>query len=371
MEAAAKFCTGCGIPLQSEHPDQPGYTPAATMQKDKPVCKRCFRIRHYNEVAPTAVDEAEFVRIVSDIGKQKALVIKVIDLFDFSGSWINNLRDYIGANPVILVANKADLLPRQTNLQNVEEWLRREVEKKGIVLKGIALVSAGKGLHIEKVKTLIEKYANDRDIYVVGTANVGKSTLINRLIGQFGEAGEVGLTTSRYPGTTLSAVQVAIPHYSHPVIDTPGIMTRHRLTDLVCPNCLKLITPDKTINPRVYQLNERQTLFLGGLARIDFVSGGRQSFVCYVANQLYIHRTKLENADEIYQRHVGEILVPPCADCGDHLRELVTHKFMFNPGPEMDIVISGLGWITLQGEACEVHVHVPRGVNVSKRGSII
>jgi len=41
----------------------------------------------------------------------KVLVVKIVDLFDFSGSWIENFRDIIGANPIVLVANKVDLLP--------------------------------------------------------------------------------------------------------------------------------------------------------------------------------------------------------------------------------------------------------------------
>lgn len=371
MDQILKTCTGCGAPLQTEFPDQPGFAPASTFEKEHPVCRRCFRIKHYNEIAPVAIHNDEFVSIVSEIGKKKALVVKVVDLFDFSGSWIENLRQYIGKNPVLLVANKADLLPKQTNMEKVERWLRKEVEKKGIQLEQVILISARKGINVERVKTFIEKYAKERDVYVVGTANVGKSTLINRLIKNFSDESAVELTTSRYPGTTLSTVEVTIPNYTHQIIDTPGIMTSHRLTDLVCPDCLKQITPDKVIDPKVYQLNSEQTLFVGGLVRFDFIRGERQSFVCYFANQLEIHRTKLENADDLYKRHVGELLQPPCGNCGDHLKELIPHHYTFKDGLNTDIVISGLGWISVRGTACELRLHVPRGVQVQLRPSFI
>ena len=39
--------------------------------------------------------------------------------------------------------------------------------------------------------------------------------------------------------------------------------------------------PKKEIKQRVYQLNEAQTLFFGGLARIDYVSGGKRPLVCF------------------------------------------------------------------------------------------
>ncbi|BCJ88555.1 ribosome biogenesis GTPase YqeH [Effusibacillus dendaii] len=364
-------CRGCGIQLQTEHPDRPGYAPASAMTKETPICRRCFRIKHYSEVSSVSVLNDDFIRIVSEIGEKEAFVLKVVDLFDFSGSWIDNLRKYIGNNPLFLVANKVDLLPKQTNLEKASRWLQREVEKKEIQLAGTALVSAVKGIGIERVKTAIERHANMRDVYVVGTANVGKSTLINRLIGLFGETGDVELTTSRFPGTTLSAVRVEIPNYIHPLIDTPGILTNHRLTDLVCAKCLKLIVPDRTIDPRVFQLNSQQTLFFGGLARFDFLSGERQPFVCYVANQLEIHRTKLENADSLYEKHVGGLLAPPCDQCGNHLRDWIVHKLQLKKGQSTDIVISGLGWIAVHGDGCQVNVHVPRGVDVSLRPSVI
>ena len=53
-----------------------------------------------------------------------------------------------------------------------------------------------------------------------------------------------------------------------------------------------------------YQLNSQQTLYFGGLARLDFITGERTSLVCYFHRRLQIHRTKLEKADELYNRHM-------------------------------------------------------------------
>ncbi len=55
----------------------------------------------------------------------------------------------------------------------------------------------------------------------------------------------------------------------------------------------------------VFQLNEEQTLFFSGLARFDYVSGGRRAFYLSLSNRLTIHRTKLEKADELYKNHAG------------------------------------------------------------------
>ena len=53
--------------------------------------------------------------------------------------------------------------------------------------------------------------------------------------------------------------------------DTPGIINHHQMAHYVRNRDLKIITPKKEIKPKVFQLNSEQTLFLGGLARFDFI----------------------------------------------------------------------------------------------------
>jgi len=74
-------------------------------------------------------------------------------------------------------------------------------------------------------------------------------------------------------------------------------------------------------------LNPEQTLFLGGLARFDFIQGERSSFIAYVANDVAIHRTKLTKANEFYEKHVGGLLQPPRADEVADFPELVRFEF--------------------------------------------
>lgn len=366
-------CSGCGIDIQTEEPEQPGYAPLNTIvEREYPVCRRCYRIKHYSEVAPVALDNAGFQKILRDIGTRPALVVKVVDLFDFAGSWVKDINKYVGKNPIILVANKADLLPRSTNWDKVENWLRHEVTKQGVKVDDVILISAKKRVEIDNVKASIESRIGNKHVYVVGTANVGKSTLINGLLQLLGEEENAELTTSRYPGTTLSTIRIDLPNHPGQIIDTPGIMTTHRLTDLVSPKALRMITPETYINPKTYQLNDQQTLFLGGLCRFDYVEGPRQGFTVYAANQLEVHRTKLDNAEELYERHIGTLLQPPTDDCAPELRDLVKHSFTIKSGHPQDVVVSGLGWVTVRGQhRTQVTVHAPRGVDVHLRRALI
>ena len=108
---------------------------------------------------------------------------------------------------------------------------------------------------------------NGKDVYVVGCTNVGKSTFINRIIKEVTGEGDM-ITTSHFPGTTLDIIKIPLED-GKALIDSPGIINHHQMAHFVDKKDLKVITPKKEIKPKVFQLNEGQTLFFGGLARFD------------------------------------------------------------------------------------------------------
>lgn len=172
----------------------------------------------------------------------------------------------------------------------------------------VILISAEKNEGIEDLLNAINTLRNNDDVYIVGTTNVGKSTLINKLIERsVGEKNVV--TTSRFPGTTLDMIDIPLDDTSF-MYDTPGVIQEHQMTHYVTEKELKTIMPKKEVKQRVYQLNEGQTLFFGGLARIDYISGGKRPLVCYFSNDLNIHRTKTENANELWRNQLGDVLSP-------------------------------------------------------------
>src|SRR5699024_6800164 len=88
------------------------------------------------------------------------------------------------------------------------------------------------------------------------------------------------------------------------LIDTPGIVNKQQMAHYVSKRDLRVITPSKEVKPRGFQLHDQQTLFFGGLARLDFIKGDKQTFVCYFSQQLFIHRTKLTHADSLYKNQL-------------------------------------------------------------------
>ena len=360
-------CIGCGAPLQSENKNAPGYVPEHNLFRKDVICRRCFRVKNYNEVQDVGMDSEDFLNLLNGLSDRSGIIVNVVDIFDFEGSFINALKRIVGNKKIILVANKLDLLPKQINHRRVKEWLKRSAKKYGLEAEEVVLISAEKGWGIEDLLTAINQNRDHEDVYIVGTTNVGKSTLINKLIElSVGEKDVV--TTSRFPGTTLDMIDIPLDETSF-MYDTPGIIQEHQMTHLVTEKELKTIIPKKEIKQRVYQLNESQTLFFGGLARIDYVSGGKRPLICFFSNDLNIHRTKTEKANELWKNQLGDLLTPPNNVSNFNLKDIKAVRL--ETGKEKrDIMISGLGFITIDSGA-KVIVRVPKNVDVVLRNSIL
>ncbi|WP_204438001.1 ribosome biogenesis GTPase YqeH [Amphibacillus cookii] len=363
------ICQGCGVTVQSENKSLPGYVPSSALNNDMVVCQRCFRLKHYNEIQDVPYTDSDFLKMISQISETKGLIVKIVDIFDFSGSFIDSLHRLTGSdNPIILVGNKLDLLPKSTNLNRLKHWMKKTAADLGLTIQDVFLVSAKTGQGYDQVKEGIEQYRKGQDVYVVGSTNVGKSTFINYLIND-STGTKDAITTSYFPGTTLGFIEIPIDEHAS-LYDTPGVINRGQITHYLTDQDIKKITPNKEIKPRVYQLNQEQTLYIAGLARFDFIKGERQAFVCYFANQLDIHRTKLENAENLYLDHLGDMLSPPTGKGKEQYPALQEKTFKVN-GEKTDIVFPGLGWITLSGSLATITVSTPNDVPVSKRNAII
>lgn len=243
------------------------------LSKKKVLCKRCHGLQNFGTVEeklrpgwteePTLSQE-EFRKLLLPLREKKAVILALVDLFDFSGSVLPELDQIAGDNPVILAANKADLLPSQMGQNRAENWVRRELEHLDVqsianVGGAVRLVSCKTGFGItammEKAKSLAAEM--DCDIYIVGAANAGKSTLVNYLLDEerltkvkgkkrAGNANKWkgSITTSPLPGTTLKFIKIDLGG-GLALYDTPGLLIPGCLTERLTPAELKVVVPKK------------------------------------------------------------------------------------------------------------------------------
>jgi hypothetical protein len=243
------------------------------LSQKKTICKRCHGLQNFGKVDESLrpgwtkeplLSQESFRELLRPIGAKPAVIVALVDLFDFAGSVLPELDNIAGNNPVILAANKADLLPSKMGPTRAENWVRRELEHLGIksLANGggaVRLVScktgAGVAAMLDKARSLAEEM--DCDIYVVGAANAGKSTLLNHILGPSGKKDATGkkragnrnkrkaaVTTSPLPGTTLKFIRTDLGG-GRSLYDTPGLLVPGTLTQLLTPEELKIVVPKR------------------------------------------------------------------------------------------------------------------------------
>ena len=367
------YCIGCGAKLQSEEENKAGYVPSSVLKRpteelEEIYCQRCFRLRHYNEVSDVELTDDDFLTMLNEISAKDALIVNVVDIFDFSGTLITGMQRFAGSNHLIVVGNKADLLPKSLGEGRIRQWMLERLHEVGIRPREVVLTSAKSKESIRAFMEVLDEERNGRDVYIVGSTNVGKSTIINQIINIATDSPDV-ITTSYFPGTTLGSIEIPLEDGKN-IIDTPGIIQRTNLTHHLSRDDLKKVIPQREVKPIVYQLNERQTIFIGGLARFDYLKGSeKQPFVFYNANDLQLHRTKMEKAETLYEKQLGQMLNPPSEYTAKEYPPLKRHQFTIEE--PSDIVVSGLGWVSIHEENTKVAMWAPEGVDVYIRKAII
>lgn len=428
-------CSGCGSTIQTDSDTRPGYVPAKVMEdhlqrqiipeqtegdlehvaegkpkrvdKDKPlVCQRCYRLTHYGSIdaklrvsafpsqktaSPGELSPERFRAVLQKLSGVNAVIIYLVDIFDFHGTFISSLRELVGAkNPIFLAVNKVDLLPSDYNATRVENWVTQECAALSLTdVVGVHLISSTRGMGVNLLLADTMKLAKKRraDIYVVGAANVGKSSFINQIIRlrqrekdrsrgtdkkKRDDSVKGGLTTSVVPGTTLDVIKIPLSS-NVSLFDTPGLMMPHQLTNYLDATDLKMVLPSKNVEKVTVRMGEGKALFIGALATLEVVSGRPFFFTAFFSPLIKIHPGSGEEPEEFMRRHAGGMLTPPSSpEALEKLGEWTAKTFVATgegwKKSCMDIVLSGLGWIAVTGVGeITLRVQVPKGVGVFTR----
>ena len=361
-------CIGCGSILQSTDSKIPGFVPESKLQQpsEDTICRRCFRLKNYNEVLPVSITEDDYVSIISTIGEEDCLIVMLIDIFDIEGSMIPQISRLTNFNDLFIVANKIDLLPKSISKKKVVHRLRKIVADNNLKPVSISLMSAKKNHQIDEIFDEIVERSNGRNIYITGATNVGKSTFINALLKSYADSKKDIITISSTAGTTLDFIK--IPFEDRFIIDTPGLLNDNQITYYLSAKAVKAVTPKKPIRPKTIVLDRDNTLFIGGLARIDYIKGWPMEFQAYVSEFVTVHRTKTVNADALYEKQLHQLLSPPYEE--DPALELVRHTILNQFSNDVDLILPGLGFVRFKGEAT-LNVFLPKGVTPYIRESLL
>ena len=336
MSKEKKYCIGCGVLLQDENMTIDGYTTSL----DNDICSRCFRMKNYGEYQIVTKSNEEYIDILKSVNKTNDLVLYIVDLLNLDKD-LKHIRNYIN-NKVILVLSKRDVLPKSVKDEKLIEYFK----KMDLDYDDIIVVSPNKNYNIDELLYMIKKYKTSKNVYVVGHTNVGKSTLINKLMKNYSE-NNCELTISPLPSTTLNKISIKLSD-DLTLIDTPGLIDRGNIVNYVDTSLLKKINPKKEIKPKTYQIKKGQCLVIGDLIRIDYVDGDKNSFTVFMSNDLKVQRFNLSRQEKLKDLYANEL-------------DVLYHE---------DVVVNGLGFIKIV-EKAKVVLYIDKNVEVYTRRSLI
>lgn len=342
----SRKCIGCGAVLQSANENKPGFVPE--LSENMKICRRCFRMMHYNELPKIVASNKEYEQVIDEVVKKKALMVFIVDIFSFKSTFHPMMIERLKKKDVILVANKLDLLPKSSNLLKVVEWISKECQRSEFHPLAIGIASAKNGEYMDDLISTIDLARKQRDVYFVGCANVGKSSIINALLKRTTSRTSDVIATSVIPGTTLNSIKIPYFEDNCFLIDTPGLINEKDTLNQLLPISYKTIVPNQELKPVTYQILNHNSICLGGLAFLSFTTKQKISVTIYASNTLYLHRTKTENLKNLVSKHLGKLLTPPTTE---ELNKIQYDTLSFQINGKKDIWFAGFGFIQIYGSA--------------------
>ena len=166
------------------------------------LCSRCSDLSHGRMVNAVAgqggaklsaglITPSELREQLTRIRDEKVLVVKVVDATGFPRIFPQSRARRRRRQPhPPRVLTKVDLLPRGTDLDALREWAANEVTvKRRLTLAGVVCVSSRRGSAWREAVGAMFAERKGRDVYVLGSANVGKSTFIRAALKAMREGG--------------------------------------------------------------------------------------------------------------------------------------------------------------------------------------
>ena len=354
-------CKGCGAEIQHEDETLPGYIPKEVFERrtlagEEILCQRCFRARHYGKLMPVRLED--FWTQLTNVIKEVDVVVWILDITDFEGSYDQKIFEALSSVKKILVVNKIDLLPRAVTVQEIDSWVRRQVLDEPF---DVILTSATRRYGLRRLE---EKVLQFRRVLFVGVTNVGKSSLFKEITGK-----DVSVTP--FPGTTLGLIRAKL--FNTILFDSPGITTKHRLIDFLSPESQKKLTHADHLSRFTFKPDRNSVIFLGGVCRldIDFKSELRPIFQIFANEAVKFHQTSKVKADTLWKRQYGKLLVPPFDPQELPIESLSFQEKRFELDASEELAIAGLGWLSVRRGPFETCLKTIDGIYVRKREALI
>jgi 30S ribosome assembly GTPase len=365
-------CYHCGVVLQNEDPNKPGYIEKEVMDKYPEgllLCDNCFKNERFNNSPKEVNFEAGYESILDEIKAKNALVVYVVDVFSFEGSFISKLNKKLEGIDVFAVANKRDLLPVDADNEILEHYIEHRLRVSKLAVKDSILVSSTSGYNMNILHEKLIKYGKNRDIYFIGATTSGKSAIIEDFLRNYTNNTHNLITTYTFNDSDLRGFRIPTSD-DHYIYETPGTSINNSIIAKVDRISQNQIIPKKTVKARTLKLSVNNTVLFGGLVGIQLISGTRTEISCYASNEVDINLIK-SDLDKNLLNLLKKKKVSPIVDFIKSATDFDAYDIQITEKGSRDIGILGLGWINFVGNSQLFRIFVPKGVYVyTTRGKV-
>lgn len=306
-----KTCIGCGASLQNERKEEKGFVKDLNFS----YCERCFRTTHYSEYKTEEIKYSN-EDLLERINKNASFTIFLTDFLALSSEIINTFKKI--QTKKLLIINKCDIIPKSIKAEKIKDFICEEYK----ILDEIIIISSLKNKNLAPIKNIIE---NNKNVYIAGYTNAGKSSLIKALTSKYGN-NKSKITTSIMPNTTLDFMKLKFEDSYF--FDTPGFNYANSIWkgDL---NIIKKSNSRKEIKPVTLQTKTNDVLSVDDkwFIKIDKLN----SLTFYLNNNFKINK--------VYNKEIED-------------------KNFLNIKENTDLIIKGIGFINFKRE-CTIEISFP------------
>ena len=361
-------CHTCGAILQGDDPEKPGYIDPevlGNLSAKVLFCNHCFDESKYNLAPRQPMADEDIALMLHDAEASDALIVYVVDLFSFENSFIPEFTDIIQGLPLLVLANKRDLLPSSASDEELREYVahRCRVASLACHADDVMLVSLTSDSDVSGIWEMIHQKRQGHDVYVVGASLAGKTQLISSLLHTYSNPTEEAVASTNYPGTSLQVMQIPLDASAY-LYEVPGTSIDNNAISKLNRHGQSQVIPHKAVEPIEMNLVPEQGFFFGGLARVEMLDGPKTEVEIYASAKVDIVKTYGGDNEVKFFHRIDKENLAPSSDKGTAPSDFDAYDIQVTEEGPRDIGIAGLGWFSFQGARQRWRIYVLKGVGL-------
>lgn len=366
-----KQCYNCGCPLQCENEDEPGYISKEVLESQNQsfyFCNECFLKERHSKRSNEPLVSDDLLTLLKDAKKKNALIVYVVNLFSFECSFSSKINEIIKDMNILVVASKADLLPKGSDDVHLRKFINYNFLNSGLKVKAsnIMIESAFDDETIRAVGSKIYELKGNNDVYVIGAKLSGKTTLISSFLKGYKNVTKYNIVTDNYPNTNIRVMKIPLNKHQF-IYDVTGIDDTNSILHNLDKATLRNIYLTEEVIKRNISISSLSALFIGGLALISVLKDDKKhklNLSLYFHNDIELKKVPSHNYEQKFIDGILKNRLVPSLKSIKSIKDLDIYELEMEEGSSKDINIQGLGWLSYIGHGEIIRIYVPKGVSI-------